>query len=575
MQYSLVNEDFQNKYIENLLTARGVEDLEKFFYPTPEDLQDPSDLDHIKRGYELLIDKIIEGKKFLLVVDSDTDGFTSAAILYLYLKTVWPHLEIDYTLHENKQHGLEDKIDWLMETEEDYGLIIVPDASTNEYELHERLKAKNLPVLVLDHHIFDGDQFSKNAVIINNQLSPLYKNKELTGAGVVFQFCRYIDQQRDLSHANHFFDLAALGIVGDMASVINQENRYIITKGFSQIRNLFFNSLLTKQEYSTKGRINPMTVAFYIVPLINALIRVGTMEEKEILFRAFVEGEKKIPSQKRGAKGALEYVAIEGVRIAVNAHARQARIRDKAVEKIDFKILKEGLLDNKVLFIRLDDEDDFPPELNGLVAMILAKKYGKPTLVGRLGADGYIKGSIRGLDNSPISSLKDFLEELDLFSYVQGHPQAAGYAIKNDNFSAMHKMANEKLKNIDMGEGIYEVNFTREASDGDLEELIMEIGEQEDIWGKNNPSPLVYIDNIFLTKNDINVIGKNFDTVRFTKNNITYIAFRAEKLIETLAPLTSIKMEVIGKPNINEWNNKKTPQIIIEAYEITDGLLMF
>lgn len=126
MQYSLVNEDFQNKYIENLLTARGVEDLEKFFYPTPEDLQDPSDLDHIKRGYELLIDKIIEGKKFLLVVDSDTDGFTSAAILYLYLKTVWPHLEIDYWIHEKKQHGLEDHIDNLMGT--DYNLVIMPDA---------------------------------------------------------------------------------------------------------------------------------------------------------------------------------------------------------------------------------------------------------------------------------------------------------------------------------------------------------------------------------------------------------------------------------------------------------------
>ena len=34
-------------------------------------------------------------------------------------------------------------------------------------------------------------------------------------------------------------------------------------------------------------KINPMTVAFYIVPLINAMIRVGTQEEKERLFWAF------------------------------------------------------------------------------------------------------------------------------------------------------------------------------------------------------------------------------------------------------------------------------------------------
>ena len=46
-------------------------------------------------------------------------------------------------------------------------------------------------VLVLDHHITDTE-LSENAVIINNQLSPNYKNKELTGAGVVYQFCRYL-----------------------------------------------------------------------------------------------------------------------------------------------------------------------------------------------------------------------------------------------------------------------------------------------------------------------------------------------------------------------------------------------
>mgnify|MGYP003416379716 FL=1 len=35
--------------------------------------------------------------------------------------------------------------------------------------------------------------------------------------------------------------------------------------------------------------MNPISVAFYIVPLVNAMIRVGTMDEKRRLFEAFIE----------------------------------------------------------------------------------------------------------------------------------------------------------------------------------------------------------------------------------------------------------------------------------------------
>jgi hypothetical protein len=36
--------------------------------------------------------------------------------------------------------------------------------------------------------------------------------------------------------------------------------------------------------------MNSVSIAFYVTPLINALIRVGTMQEKENLFLAFIDG---------------------------------------------------------------------------------------------------------------------------------------------------------------------------------------------------------------------------------------------------------------------------------------------
>ena len=87
--------------------------------------------------------------------------------------------------------------------------------------------------------------------------------------------------------------------------------------------------------------------------------------EKERLFMAFIDGTTMVPCNKRGAKGTMEQVAIESARECTNARTKQNKIKDEAVARLEQKIFKHDLLENKILFIRLDDEDNFPPELNG------------------------------------------------------------------------------------------------------------------------------------------------------------------------------------------------------------------
>jgi single-stranded-DNA-specific exonuclease len=99
----------------------------------------------------------------------------------------------------------------------------MPDASSNDFEYHEELKTMGVPVLVLDHHILETE-VSDNAIVINNQSSLNYHNKELTGAGVVWQFCRYVDSVTGHDYAMYFTDLAALGIIGDMGGLNEIEN---------------------------------------------------------------------------------------------------------------------------------------------------------------------------------------------------------------------------------------------------------------------------------------------------------------------------------------------------------------
>lgn len=137
MKTKLVNPNFKEKYVLNLLRARGIHDPDEYIEPTEECLQTPSDLENIERA-EKLLKKIIKSRqKILIIVDCDNDGYTSATIIYNYLKDVDNTLEIDYLLHEGKAHGLQDHINNLMDEGKNYGLIILPDSSSNDYVYHE------------------------------------------------------------------------------------------------------------------------------------------------------------------------------------------------------------------------------------------------------------------------------------------------------------------------------------------------------------------------------------------------------------------------------------------------------
>ena len=570
MNYNLTTENMAENYGENLLKQRGIESVDLFLNPQPCSLQDWKDLDNIESGIQLIKDTINNNLPYALIVDCDVDGFTSSTILYNYIKFLNPNKEIEYFLHNGKQHGLEDM--WEKLQKKEYCAILVPDAGSNDSRYAINL---NVPILVLDHHILEDDYLANNLILINNQVSEKYVNKNLSGAGVTWQFCRALDEVFNINYSKELIDLAALGIDADMMSMLSYENQYIIQTGFKNINNFFFKVLVDKQSYSMNNKITPITVAFYIVPMINAMIRVGSMDEKERLFLAFIDGEKLVPSNKRGAKGTMELVAIESARECTNAKSRQDKLKEKIVDSLDIKIHKNGLLNNQVLFIGLNDEDEFPSELNGLVAMQLSARYNKPTIVARLNDEGYIRGSARGLNKSELKSFKDFLNNTNLFEYTAGHDNAFGISIKKDNLDKLHAMANKELMNIDFGVNVYDVDFVRQAKDTDLDKIILDLSRYEQVWGQQNPEALILVKDIFIRKEDIQIIGKNKDTLKFEKNGITYIKFHAKDIIPLLNQYEEMRINLIGKGNLNEWGGRQIPQLFIEDLEVFDSALDF
>ena len=569
MKIKLVNDNITSDYTKNLLRSRGVDNVDEFLLPSEKNLQSWEDLDNIKLGVDLVKNTINDKKPYAILIDPDNDGFTSFAILYQYLKRLNPEKEIEYFVHSAKQHGLEDTYQVFQDKE--YSVVFLPDSSSNDGVFAKEI---NAPICVIDHHEIDNEP-SDNMIVINNQSSAKYKNKYLSGAGMVWQFCRAMDYYFGHEWAYDYTDLAAVGICGDAMSGLEIENQYIWSYGFSHINNFFLKTLIDKQNFSMKGIVNPTTVAFYISPLLNAVTRVGTTEEKLHMAEAFINGEKLIPSNKKGHKGELVALAAEATRECVNAKSRQARILDNIEEKIDIKINKKDLLINKVLFVELDDDDDFPSTLNGLLATRLTNKYSRPAIVARANDDGYIRGSARAIKTENMDSFKQYLEESEMFEYVLGHPLAFGCSISSYNLDKFFSYSNDSLKDVELGEKCYSVNFIRDAMDNDIDNLIRDVGEYGYIWSNQNDEPTLYIDNIILSTNEIQIIGTNRDTVKFTKNGITYIKFKANELIDELSGMKDIIMKIVGRCNINEWNGIKNPQIIIDDYEIIDNMYGF
>lgn len=135
-----------------------------------------------------------------------------------------------------------------------------------------------------------------------------YPTKSLCGAGVVYKFCQYIDSLLGTNYSDDILDLVALGLIGDVMDIRDFETKHLVDKGLAHPQNPFFTTMIEKQAFSLKGELTPIGVAFYIVPFVNATVRMGTNDEKMLVFESLLDfkGREMIPSTKRGAKGEFE-----------------------------------------------------------------------------------------------------------------------------------------------------------------------------------------------------------------------------------------------------------------------------
>ena len=570
MKYKLIAKPNKNySPMQQILVNRGIDvkDIEHYLKTSDADILNPDLLDNMAEGVKRLVSAIKNQEKIFLIVDCDADGFTASAALVNYIYKVFPSAMdlLSIQLHEGKEHGIEEK--WLEEIiANEYKLVICPDASSNDYKQHKFLKDNGIDVLVLDHH--DAEEVSENAIIINNQLSD-YPNKTLSGVGVVYKFCSKIDELMKIKEADTILDLVSLGMIADMMDMRNFETKHLIQKGLTRIENPFFKALVERQAYSIGETVTPIGVAFYIAPLINATIRVGTQNEKEVMFKAMLNhcAYDMIPSTKRGEKGKTEAVVVQAVRNATNVRNRQKKARDNGFEYVEQIIAANNLDKNKIIVVQVSE--DLDKNLTGLIANQLMAKYQKPVLLVRETDEGLLQGSARGYDKSELKDLKSFLLESGFMEYAEGHASAMGVGIYKDKVNALVDYSNTVLANYDFS-ACYDVDYEYMSNDFKAQDII-DIGSMKSLWGKGVDEAMVVIKGIKITSNNITLMSANKNpTIKITlQNGTSLIKFGASQSeFESLKSSGYTEIDVIGTCAINEWQGMITPQILIKDYEV-------
>ena len=599
MKYQLIAPvDASKSATQQILNNRGIYNIEEYLNTTDDNIYDYQLFKYREmQGAAATLGAVIAANKnCIVVVDSDCDGFTSAALLINYLYDVapqWVENHLEWFMHEGKQHGLNDCVDIIIDAGS-YDLVICPDSSSNDYEEHRILfEEHNIPIIVLDHH--EAEKVSEHAFVINNQLCD-YPNKEMSGVGVVWQFCRYLDKEWGYEFADNYLDLVALGMDADMMSLTSLETKHLINKGFKQenIRNPFISAIADKNNYSLGGKITPIGAAFYIAPFVNAIVRSGTEDEKEQVFRSMLKHKafEIIPSNKRGHKpGETEKLYEQAMRTITNVKNRQTRAQDAGMALLEGMIKSHNMMEHKVLLFLLEP-GQIDKNIAGLTANKIMAKYQRPcciltrveeadesiTLLSNPPKPGIkvsYQGSARGCDKVGVTEFKDICEKTGVIMYAEGHQGAFGLGIEEHRIKEFLDITDKLLADMP-DEPVYYVDYIYEGQNVEPQHII-DIAELDNLWGKDVDEPFVAIKGLRLKKDMITLMSPDKKpTLKITLDNkVCLIKFgSSQEEYEKLCPKNDYEMkeiDVVGTCNKNEWNGWVTPQIFIENYDIVDS----
>ena len=562
--YKPVNSELKNqgekdldieKLTASILANRGIEgpDLAIFLDHTlKNNMPDPALINDMEKAIKRISHAVLNKEPIGIIGDYDVDGLVSASILFKYLQ---PYCPVTVKIPDRFNDGYGPNIRFLEEFEQsNIDLIITVDCGSNSADLIS--KKNDLDIIIFDHHQTDQHEIGFANVNPNRDDDKSGLNY-LAAAGVVF--LAIISLDRELRNQDFFINspsnwdllqfvpLVAMATIADVVP-LQKLNRAFVKQGlklYARYNNHGINSIL--EQKSSKSDISYQDIGYLIGPVINAG---GRMGRSHLGFQLLTSNTASVAYQISD-----ELKALNEAR-----KSKEQYCLDLAIQEYE-----NNLKEDFIIAIELDA---LHVGVIGLISSRLTNRYQKTSCVMTSLPDDrdILIGSARSWGDVNIGSLINDALSNKILITGGGHKMAAGFKLHRKNLGLFRDFLAETRP--DMGQierKIIKADGLLMASavTNELVKKIVNLGP----YGNSFEEPLFIfpghrISELTALKNE-HLKLKIVDSSGFKINAISFRSFDLP-LGQFLRENQNKKMHFLGRLTMNNWNNKSTPQFIID-----------
>lgn len=543
--------------IARVLAGRGVgvDEAMAFLDPTIRSLMpDPYLLTDCEKAAGRLLRAVKAGETVAIFGDYDVDGAASSALLYRFLT----HFGVPASIY------IPDRIF------EGYGpnpaainqlidngatLIVTVDCGSTSFESLDAAKARNIDVVVIDHHQVAHELPHCHALVNPNREDDLSGQGHLCAAGVVFLvLVAALRQLREAGDARvrsidllAWLDIVALATVCDVVPLKGLNRAYVV-KGLIAARHQGNPGLAALfRKAGLGGPVSPYHFGFLIGPRINAGGRIGDAALGARLLTLDDTSEAETIAEK------LDELNRE----------RQA-MEAAMLQEAEAEALAEyGNGDGASVIVTA--RENWHPGIVGLIASRLKDKFRRPAFAIAFDPMGKGTGSGRSINGFDMGRMVRAAVDAGLLVKGGGHAMAAGLTVERGNLGKLRAFFTEKAERQVPGlvaNETLKIDGALGAS-GATVDLIDQL-ETAGPYGSGHPQPIFALPSHRLR--DLRLVGQSHIKITLEAQDggrLDGIAFRAVEtpLGELLMSSRGSQIHVAGTLGADHWQGNRRVQL--------------
>ena len=546
-----------SELLAGILVGRNVavDEVQQFLHPTLRDyLPDPFHLRDMDKAVARLIAAIEAHETIAVFGDYDVDGATSTTLLMQYLGSLGVNV-IPY-IPDRMAEGYGPSVA-AFETLIARGatLIVTVDCGTLSYEPIAAAKARNVDVIVLDHHLSSGALPEAYAIVNPNRVDETSPHRNLAAVGVTFLTLVALNAklreqgffaQQKVPEPNllALLDLVALGSVCDVMTLTGL-NRAFVAQGLKIMaarKNLGLSVLSDIARMDEAP--NVYHLGFLLGPRINAGGRVG----KSGLGVELLTTDDAAVAQTLAA--------------TLDLHNQERQAIEASVSEQAFALAEQ----QANLPVILVAGEGWHQGVIGIVAGRIKERFSRPAIVLSI-EDGVAKASARSVAGVDMGAAVHAAVALGLIEKGGGHVMAAGFSAAAEKLPALHdfliaRMEADVARYTESRVLKYDGLLSVSGANLDTLEDIARAGP----FGLGNPGPRFVIANARL----LHVAVMKEKHLRVTlgdtsgETRLNAVAFNAVGSVLGQWLMSEKNLHLLGELKLNRWQGNESAQFMID-----------